>query len=66
MIELPQEVKLKIIIDDSNIECTRALIQLRDPDITISEMKRLEGIYEEARKKREWAYVELHNLKEEE
>lgn len=46
MNELPQEVKLKMLIDDSNIECTTALIQLRDPDITIAEMKRLESRYE--------------------
>lgn len=63
MIELPQEVKLKILIDDLNIECTTALIQLRDPDITIAEMKRLEARYEHATKERELAYLELYNLK---
>lgn len=62
---LPYEVKLKIWIDNLNIECTTALIQLRDPDITIAEMKRLEGRYEKAVKKREWAYLELYKLKEE-
>lgn len=64
MIELPQEVKLKILIDDLNIECTTALMQLRDPDITIAEMKRLEGRYENAMQKREEAYLELYKLEE--
>lgn len=62
MIELPQEVKLQILIDDLNIECTTALMQLRDPDITIAEMKRLEGRYENAMQKREEAYLELYKL----
>lgn len=65
MIELPQEVKLKILIDDLNIECCTLQIQLREPDITIAEMKRLEGRYEEAMRKRELAYLELYNLKDE-
>lgn len=64
MIELPQEVKLKILIDDLNIECTTALMQLRDPDITIAEMKRLEARYEDAMQKRELAYLELYKLEE--
>lgn len=64
MIQLPQEVKLKILIDDLNIECTTALMQLRDPDITIAEMKRLEGRYENAMQKREEAYLELYKLEE--
>lgn len=63
MIELPQEVKLKILIDDLNIECTTVLIQLRNPHITIAEMKRLEARYEHAIKERELAYLELYNLK---
>lgn len=64
MIELPQEVKLKILIDDSNIECTTVVMQLRNPHITIAEMKRLEARYEEAMRKQELAYLELYNLKE--
>lgn len=65
MNELPQEVKLKILIDDLNIECTTLLMQLRNPHITIAEMKRLESRYEVAIKERELAYLELYNLKEE-
>lgn len=64
MNELPYEVKLKILIDDCNIECTTAQMQLRDPDITIAEMKRLEGRYENAMQKRELAYLELYKLEE--
>lgn len=65
MIKLPKEIKLKILIDDLNIECTTKLMQLRDPDITIAEMKRLEAGYEDAMRKRELAYLELYNCKEE-
>lgn len=65
MNELPYEVKLKILIDDSNIECTTALIQLRDPDITGAEWQRLDTKLKEAMRKRELAYLELYNIKEE-
>ena len=64
MNKLPREVELKILIDDCNIECCSSQIQLRDPDITIAEMKRLESRYENALQKREEAYLELYKLEE--
>lgn len=62
MNKLPREVELKIWIDDCNIECVTSQMQLRDPDITIAEMKRLESRYENAMQKREEAYLELYKL----
>ncbi|QYW02466.1 hypothetical protein CPT_Sigurd_068 [Enterococcus phage Sigurd] len=62
MNKLPREVELKIWIDDCNIECCTSQMQLRDPDITIAEMKRLESRYEVAMQKREKAYLELYKL----
>ena len=64
MNKLPREVELKILIDDCNIECCSSQIQLRNPDITIDEMKRLESRYENALQKREEAYLELYKLEE--
>lgn len=64
MIELPYEVKLKIVIDDLNIKCTNLQRAQLDADITGSEWQRLDTKLKEARRKREWAYVELHKLKE--
>lgn len=64
MNKLPREVELKILIDDCNIECCSSQIQLRNPDITIAEMKRLESRYENALQKREEAYLELYKLEE--
>lgn len=64
MIELPYEVKLKITIDDLNIKCTNLQRAKLDADITGSEWQRLDTKLKEARRKREWAYVELHKLKE--
>lgn len=62
MNKLPREVELKIWIDECNIECVASQMQLRDPDITIAEMKRLESRYENAMQKREEAYLELYKL----
>lgn len=59
MNKLPQEVKLKILIDDLNIECTTVVMQLRNPHITIAEMKRLEGRYEEAYRESQSKVVRL-------
>ena len=64
MNKLPREVELKILIDDCNIECCSSQIQLRNPDITIAEMKRLESRYENALQKREEAYLELYKLED--
>lgn len=65
MNELPYEIKLKILIDDLNIKCTNLQREKLNPYITGAEWQRLDTKLEEARRKREWAYVELHNLKEE-
>lgn len=66
MIELPYEVKLKITIDDLNIKCTNLQREKLNEDITGAEWQRLDTKHKEARRKREWAYLELHKLKEDE
>lgn len=64
MIELPQEVKLQILIDDLNIECCNLQRETRfNEDITIDRRKELYKEYEVAIKERELAYLELYNLK---
>ena len=63
---LPYEVKVKIWLDDLNIKCYTLLREMRfNKELTIDERKELEVEYEEALKKREWAYLELQKLKEE-
>lgn len=65
MIELPQEVKLKILIDDLNIKCCNLQRETRfNENITIDRRKELYREYEVAIKEREQAYLELYNLKE--
>lgn len=62
---LPYEVKLKIYLDNLNIECLSILNQKLDPDITNAEHKRLTDKYSELNKRREWVYLELQELREE-
>lgn len=64
MIELPQEVKLQILIDDLNIECCNLQRETRfNENLTIDERGELYKEYEVAIKERELAYLELYNLK---
>lgn len=64
MIELPYKVKLKITIDDLNIKFTNLQREKLNADITDAEWQRLDTKLKEVRRKREWAYLELHKLKE--
>lgn len=62
---LPYEVKLKIWIDNLNIECNALKMETRfNKELTIDKRNELYDEYEKAVKKREWAYMELHKLKE--
>lgn len=64
MIELPQEVKLQILIDDLNIKCCNLQRETRfNENITIDRRGELYKEYEVAIKERELAYLELYNLK---
>lgn len=64
MIELPQEVKLQILIDDLNIKCCNLQRETRfNENITIHRRGELYKEYEVAIKERELAYLELYNLK---
>lgn len=66
IIELPQEVKLQILIDDLNIKCCNLQRETRfNENITIDRRGELYKEYEVAIKERELAYLELYNLKEE-
>lgn len=63
MIELPQEVKLQILIDDLNIRCCNLQRETRfNENITIDRRGELYKEYEVAIKERELAYLELYNL----
>lgn len=66
MIELPQEVKLKILIDDLNIECHNLLNERLNPNNTRVERVRLVEKYKEADRKRQLVLFELDKLKEDE
>lgn len=62
MIELPKEVKLKILIDDLNIKCTNLQRETRfNENITIDRREELYKEYEAAIKERELVYLELYN-----
>lgn len=64
IIELPQEVKLQILIDDLNIKCCNLQRETRfNENITIDRRGELYKEYEVAIKERELAYLELYNLK---
>ncbi|WVM05081.1 hypothetical protein FKHLMAOI_00006 [Enterococcus phage KEF1] len=60
---LPYAVKLKIYLHNLNIECLSILNQKVDSDITNAEHKRLTDKYSELNKRREWVYLELHELR---
>ncbi|WNO24272.1 hypothetical protein [Enterococcus phage SSMH01] len=63
MNKLPQEVKLKILIDDLNIECCNLQRETRfNENITIDRRDELYKEYELAMQKREEAYLELYKL----
>ena len=65
MIELPQEVKLQILIDDLNIKCCNLQRETRfNENLTVDERGELYKEYDIAIKERELAYLELYNLKE--